>query len=89
MDIKSFIIFFNTAKLTPLEKEYFEGDAQNAININLSFNSVSDYYKNKETQFCIVEYAIDTWKNIAKSGLEKILKVIWNATLIRSWVKYE
>lgn len=71
---KLFLDLFNKAGLTDKEKDYFMEDMENAI--TCGYTSVIEYYSNKETQFCVTEYANDEYKEIAKSGLEKILNAI-------------
>lgn len=63
---------FMKANLTEEEKIYFIEDSKNAE--ILGYTNIKDYYNSKETQYCIVEYASEKYKQIAQNGLNKILK---------------
>lgn len=69
---KEFEQFFKETNLNEAETEYFTEDVENAI--QAGFTSVRNYYTNVETQHCLVAYAKGEYKEIAKSGLDKI----WN-----------
>ena len=72
----SFINLFKKASLNNKELEYFMEDIEDVINNMEDINNAEEYYNLKETQYCCIEYAEKEWKEIAKSGLEKILNVI-------------
>ena len=72
--MNTFLKLFQKANLTENETQYFLEDAQNAK--TLCYPSLKEYYGNKETQFCLVNYALPEWQEIAKSGLSKIINVL-------------
>ncbi|HZK58080.1 MAG TPA: hypothetical protein VFD17_07200 [Clostridia bacterium] len=71
---KEFEQLFKDADLNEAEIEYFKEDIENAVQANLE--KASDYYANKKTQFCLVHYALEAYKETAKSGLAKILGIL-------------
>lgn len=73
--ITDFQNLFVKANLNKAETDYFFDDARNVIS-KLDIESPEQYYRLKETQYCVVEYAFLEFKGIAKSGLKKLLKAI-------------
>lgn len=71
---KEFEQFFKEANLNEAETEYFTEDIKNAI--QGGFTSVRNYYTNTETQYCLVTYAKDEYKEIARNGLDKIWNIL-------------
>jgi hypothetical protein len=69
-----FIALFEKAGLTEKEKMYFMDDLKDAL--SLGYASPEEYYSNKETQFCLTNYAHPSYAQIAKNGLNKILTVL-------------
>lgn len=74
MTRNDFLKLFILASLNKTETEFFKEDITDAL--KTSFSNVSEYYKNAETQRCLIDYACDEWKDVAKSGLNKILTVV-------------
>ncbi len=65
---------FDKAGLNEIEKEFFADDV--VIAIWEDFKSAKDYYLDWNTQFCLVNYVKDKYKEMARNGLAKILKVL-------------
>lgn len=75
---EGFTELFSKIRLTQLEIDYFTEDMQDAL--TLEFESVNQYYRNKETQFCMRTYTKPDYKRVMKSGLDKInnhLNIEW------------
>lgn len=69
---------FKVVRLTQSEVEYFTNDMQDAL--TLEFENVNQYYRSKETQFCMRTYTKPDYKRVMKSGLSKInnhLSIEW------------
>lgn len=71
----TYLQLFQKANLNDAECKYYLDEAQIAIKTLGQYNPV-EHFLDKETQFCVVEYALEKYKEIAISGLNKILACI-------------
>ncbi len=71
---KEFIQLFKDAGLDEIEIKFFKVDIE--IAEEEGFENARDYYLDWNTQFCTVTYVEDEYKEMARNGLTKILKVL-------------
>ncbi len=78
--LRQFIEFLEKANLEVDEIAYFMMDAEDHIEnvkrYNLPLNTPEKYYSDAETQYCLVNYAVEAWKKTAKTGMEKIINTL-------------